>query len=148
MSVVTVRDFVYRDIPAFLKDIAPEDKMEMVLATNLLPEQALTISIREGVEALCMEADGKIIAVGGIMPTPYPMTYMPWMLCTKAYAENRLAGYKALKKIDQRWTESYPCLINKAWSGNESHIKIIKAFGYTLEDTMDAKGFITFYRST
>lgn len=126
-----------------------KDRLEVQAASGKSPGVVLPLAFAApGADVIyATTRDGAPILIAGITPTA-PNVAAIWMLGT-----NLLEDYafpftrEALRKVNE-WHKTYPLLWNRAWEGNDLHVKWLRFMGFTFLRRFDLRGypFIEFAR--
>lgn len=112
------------------------DSLTGLLEDTTAPEEFIAL----------LTESGKLMAVGGIHPLREKLVGAPWFLCTNHAKANPKALLKGVREKAELWSQLYPYQTNKMWAMNTLHASLIKRLGYTIEPTVDERGFATFHK--
>lgn len=132
---LTIRTSRPEDATELAPELREEDKLEILLATgssDLAAALAQAIGL-SSLERITLLEDGKVIAVGGLVPGPFGAS--PWMLGsarTTASLKNILFILYQAKEYTDRWLREHGRLTNITLTLNTTHLNWLKKLGFTL----------------
>lgn len=119
------------------------------LAQGHSPKQALRIGLRSSVDALTAFVDGRPEAMMGLVPeNVLEGRGRPWMLGTDAVYRNPRALVALGPRIIAAWRDSTPELGNLIWRENVRAIRMLRRWGFNIEDEVKIMGGLAFVKFT
>lgn len=141
--------------PAVMDDaqrIAPllreKDVREIAAASGLTPEVSLFLAfIGPGERVIAETPNGEPILIGGIKPT-HAKAAAIWMLATPLLEQYALPSVRTTRRWLDEWHKTYPLLWNRAWEGNDLHVRWLQMLGFSFISREHVRGhsFIQFAR--
>lgn len=141
MDLAVVRESSLWDCIALAKNMRPEDREEVLIASGQGPLEGLLHSVRHFPKSTWTVADPSICAMFGVSPYPADETIgVPWLLATPQLLHHK----RQLFVESKRWVEElgvgYRALVNVVYEKNKSHMKWIEWAGFTLVQRLDEYG--------
>lgn len=152
MSRVSFRPATEEDARAIARRLRPEDALELYLSSGPNIEQTLLDSVGLSDECFAAEADGAVIALGGV---GFIADFaIPWLVCTpEALRFPKLMVEEARKAI-ARWDKRGAVrMFNFSHADNTVHHRWLEHLGFTFDPHPHLRGelqtpFRHFYRDT
>lgn len=114
-----------------------EDDKEELRVCQVQPLEAITRGVFDSASPVSIwDKHGKIAAIAGVVPVfvGEDGSYgAPWMLSTDAAKTEPVAFVKQAREWVENELEIYGLLQHKVYRHNESHIKLLKLIGFTVE---------------
>lgn len=122
------------------------DRMEAA-AFGRSPKQALRLGIRASSIALTAKVDGRAEAMMGLSPLcVLGGMGTPWFLGTDEVYRHGREMIAWGPKIIARFLDAYPHLENNVASCNGKAIRLLRAWGFTVEGEVQSFGGVEFHR--
>jgi len=97
-DVLLVRDGRAEDIQAVIQQIASPDADELCASTGFDPYQSLCYCYSKSAETWAVEADGEVIALGGVSPSDDEPSAAVWLICGPGADRTPKALLRLLRK--------------------------------------------------
>lgn len=152
MSAVVLRPVTPNDpaLARLIAELRAEDAMEIVYGSGRSPDAIVRQSVLLTPEALIAETvEGDPIAVFGCTPVDPSLGGwgLPWMLGTRRMDTHKRDVLALSRSFVALWQAQHAFLFNRVWEGNTSHIRYLKALGFSFDEPQEVRGenFIPFY---
>lgn len=115
------------------------------------PRQALRLGITGSSYCLTAKVDGSAHAMMGVTPISLlEGRGMPWMLGTDEIMRHGRELVGVGPRILSAMSATYRRLENRVWAGNDAAIRLLRRWGFTVEDAPEVIGgleFLPFWRA-
>lgn len=139
MKALTIRDMTAHDIAPFLADLCEADRAELVAAGITDASSMLHRSLSSCSWAEYWEADGKPVAIGGVVPAGE--FGIPWMLTTRhAETVDRSAMTRAALRAVHKMMREHSTLQNWIHASNARAIRFVQWLGFDVEPALCGPG--------
>ena len=119
----------YKDALEVVKNIRPEDKMEVEGLGHKLGAVPLSVALSD-VAVSFRDEDGAIGGVAGICPGPIQGHGIIWMLCTPVLQRKPITFVREAKRWLSEQEKNYDILYNHTDVRNTFHHKLLKLLGF------------------
>lgn len=127
-----------------------EDDKEELRVSQAQPLEAITRGVFDSRSPVAiLDRHGKIAAIAGVVPVGL-FEGAPWMLSTDAAKTEPLAFVRQARRWVKEELKIYNRLQHQVYRHNESHIRLLKLLGFTVEPPMDdypLQLFLPFHQS-
>lgn len=125
--MMTLKKLTISHLQDFLQNVRPLDIQEAEMGGVRFADTPL----EELEECRCLvDENDNVYAIGGVEPIPDTDNVgAVWMLCTHRVEEHPIRFLKASKELLDFYLHAYKILANRAWLGNDLHIKWLTWMG-------------------
>jgi hypothetical protein len=132
-----IRATTLDDLPKLARNMSKEDVTEVREVAGYTPMEALALGYMHSNPCVTgIDADGNVVCMFGV--TPYgDGTGAIWLLSTDAIKEHALELIREGRKWLAEQAGRYSKLMNVVHAEHITHIRLIKAMGFTLLEPID-----------
>lgn len=129
------------DVIAISDNIRKSDVEEVYAATGLDITEALIVSFNSSYHCWVTEADGELVAIYGVSPSPNPFVGIPWMLATDDIYKHKKQLLRQSRDIVNQMQSIFPVLTNFVDERNTKSIRYLKMLGFEFPKRVEHFGY-------
>lgn len=130
---VLVREAAPEDAEILAGCLREANRLEILAGSGKEPPEVLRMSYLISALALTALYDGRVVAMGGVVPLPEAGKNIVWMLGAPDFAASKLAFCRVTKTIIKLFLEQYPVLENWFDARHVDTIKWLEWLGAEVE---------------
>jgi len=141
MGLAFVRPATIWDCIALAKNIRPEDREEVLIASGQAPLPGLLHSVRHFPKSTWAVADPSLCAMFGVSPyDPDPTIGVPWLLATPQLLQHKRQLFVESPRYVEELGRGYRLLANFVYERNKKHMRWLEWAGFKLTQRFEEYG--------